>query len=86
MSVTFSDTAWPFTSVTVHLREDSAEASVQWCFLDRTAHEIPVVTTRFPSKKTLLQKMSALLLLDQAKKNHGHVLLFTAVIVSAESA
>ena len=79
----FSDTAWPFTSVTVHLREDTAEATVQWCFLDRTAHEIPVVTKRFPSKKTVLLKPEALQPVNQAKKNHGHVLLFTAVTVSA---
>ena len=80
----FSDTAWPFTSVTVHLREDTAEATVQWCFLDRTAHEIPVVPTRFPSKKAALLKSEAFQLIDQAKKNHGHVLLFTVVVVSAE--
>ena len=79
----FSNTAWPFTSVTVHLREDTAEATVQWCFLDRTAQEIPVVTNRFPSKKMLLLKRKASQPIDQAKKNHGHVLLFTAVFVSS---
>jgi hypothetical protein len=85
MSVTFSDTAWPFTSVTVHLREHIVQATVQWCFLDRTAHEIPVVTNRFPSKKTGLLKSKALPPIDQANRNHGHVLLFTAVNVSADS-
>ena len=82
----FSDTAWPFTSVTVHLREDTAEATVQWCFLDRTAHEIPVVTCGFPSKKMLLLKNQAEQPVAQAKKNHGHVLLFTAATVSFDSA